>query len=87
MRSTAFTINLESGNYFISWTEPDAEWEAHCEKDKTSLPISIWVSPTLGSDSDQPSGQIEQNTQGGGTYSCQITAKAGSAWTITFTPA
>jgi hypothetical protein len=80
------TAQLEPGDYSISWTEPDSEWEAYCEKDKKSLPISIWVSPTLGSDSDHRTGTIKQNTQGGGTYICQITAKAGSAWAITFTP-
>lgn len=80
------TVQLEAGNYTIAWNEPDSEWEAYCEKDKQSLPISIWVSKSLAGDSDPRTGQMEQNTQGGGTYSCKITAKAGSAWTITFTP-
>lgn len=85
--ATTATIHLEAGYYTISWVEPDSEWEAYCEKNKQSLPISIWVSKSLAGDSDPRTGQMEQNTQGGGTYSCKITAKAGSAWTITFTPA
>ncbi len=81
LSSDAGKVHLEAGSYMVSWQSPDPHFSAFCGlASNADYGITIGLSP-------EPTNPKLVEDLVGGDYECQVTAKAGSAWTITFTRA
>ena len=78
LSSDAGKVHLEAGSYMVSWQSPDPHFSAFCGlASNADYGITIGLSP-------EPTNPKLVEDLVGGDYECQFSAKAGSAWTITF---
>lgn len=81
LASDAGKVHLEAGSYIVSWQSPDKNFFAFCGlTPPADYGITIGLSP-------EPTNPKLVEDLVGGDYECQGSAKAGSAWTITFSHA
>ena len=81
LASDAGKVHLEAGSYMVSWQPPDKNFFAFC-----GLASNADYGVTIGLSAEPTNSKLVEDLVGG-DYQCQVSAKAGSAWTITFTRA
>ena len=79
--SDAGKVHLEAGSYIVSWQSLDKKFFAFC-----GLASNADYGITIGLSAEPTNPKLVEDLVGG-DYQCQVSAIAGSAWTITFTRA